>query len=177
MGGTDGKTSMTLDAFLEKAIGPIHIYTDGACSGNPGEGGYGVYMHDTKENDFELSGGEQNTTNNRMEMLAAIKGLECFISTICHPRVGGDPCIKLIVYTDSQYLKNGINSWIKGWKKNGWRTADRKPVKNQDLWIKLDELQTKLTPHWEWVRGHSNIYGNERADALARNAVVALKMK
>ncbi len=159
---------MTVDAFLQNAVGPIHIYTDGACSGNPGEGGYGVYMHDAQKNDFELSGGEQNTTNNRMEMLAAIKALECFAE--------GAP-FKLIVYTDSQYLKNGINSWIKGWKKNGWKTANRDPVKNQDLWIRLDELQTQLTPHWEWIRGHSNIFGNERADALARNAVIALKMR
>lgn len=159
---------MTFNEFLKNATGPIHIYTDGACSGNPGEGGYGIYIHDSEKNDFELSGGEQNTTNNRMEMLAAIKALECF---------GEATCFKLIVYTDSQYLKNGINSWIKGWKKNGWKTADRKPVKNQDLWMKLDELQTKLIPHWEWVRGHSNVFGNERADALARNAVIVLKMK
>lgn len=158
----------TFDAFIAQATGEIHIYTDGACSGNPGEGGYGAYMHDMQNNDFELSGGEQNTTNNRMEMLAAIKALECF---------DGAASCKLIVYTDSQYLKNGVNSWIKSWKKNGWKTADRKPVKNQDLWIRLDELQTKLTPHWEWVRGHSNVFGNERADALARNAVIALKMK
>ena len=168
---------MIFDEFIATAVGPIHIYTDGACSGNPGEGGYGAYMHDAQKNDFELSGSEQNTTNNRMEMLAAIKALECFTQMDCHPRAGGDPNIKLIVYTDSQYLKNGINSWIKSWKKNGWRTANRDPVKNQDLWIRLDELQTKLTPHWEWVRGHSNVFGNERADALARNAVVAMKMR
>lgn len=159
---------MTFDEFLKTAQSPIHIYTDGACSGNPGAGGYGVYMHDTQENACELSGGEKNTTNNRMEMLAAIKALESF---------GETTSFKLIVYTDSQYLKNGINSWIKGWKKNGWRTADRKPVKNQDLWVMLDALQTKLIPHWEWVRGHSNVFGNERADALARNAIVALKMR
>lgn len=159
---------MTFNEFLKNAVGPIHIYTDGACSGNPGEGGYGIYIHDSQEHHFELSGGEQNTTNNRMEMLAAIKALQCF---------GETTSFKIIVYTDSQYLKNGINSWIKGWKKNGWKTADRKPVKNQDLWIGLDELQTKLTPHWEWVRGHSNVFGNERADALARNAIIALKMR
>lgn len=159
---------MTFDEFLKTATGSIHIYTDGACSGNPGEGGYGAYMHDAQKNDFELSGGEPSTTNNRMEMLAAIKALECF---------GEATSFKLIVYTDSQYLKNGVNTWVKSWKKNGWKTADRKPVKNQDLWMRLDELQTKLTPHWEWVRGHSNVFGNERADALARNAVIALKMK
>ncbi|MEK7654961.1 MAG: ribonuclease HI [Pseudomonadota bacterium] len=171
------KGQNSFDEFIANATGPIHIYTDGAGSGSTGEGGYGIYMHDAKQNDFELSGEEENTTHNRMEMLAAIQALECFTQMDCHPCAGGDPNIKLIVYTDSQYLKNGINSWIKSWKKNGWRTANRDPVKNQDLWIRLDELQTKLTPHWEWVRGHSNIFGNERADALARNAVVALKMR
>jgi ribonuclease HI len=181
---------MTFDEFLKIATGPIHIYTDGACSGNPGEGGYGVYMHDMQKNDFELSGEEQNTTNNRMEMLAAIKALECFDSSkTVFPDVteSSTPCVEsvragiqemqLIIYTDSQYVKNGVNSWIKSWKKNGWKTATKQPVKNQDLWILLDALQTKLTPHWEWVRGHSNIFGNERADALARNAVIALKMR
>lgn len=159
---------MTLDQFLKGSKEPIHIYTDGACSGNPGEGGYGAYMLDAQKNVFELSGGERNSTNNRMEMMAAIKALECFADTTP---------VQLILYTDSQYLKNGINSWIKGWKKNGWKTADRRPVKNQDLWLRLDVLQTKLTPHWEWIRGHSAIFGNERADALARNAIVALKMR
>jgi ribonuclease HI len=159
---------MSLDLFLKNAAGHIHIYTDGACSGNPGAGGYGVYMHDTQKNEFELSGGEKDTTNNRMEMLAAVKALECFSES---------SVFKLTLYTDSQYLKNGINTWIKSWKKNGWKTSDRKPVKNQDLWIRLDALQVKIAPQWEWVPGHSNIYGNERADALARNAVVALKMR
>ena len=159
----------SFEQFLKNVSGPIHVYTDGACSGNPGGlGGFGIYMHDDQKNEFELSGGEKNTTNNRMEMLAAVKALECFEEKVSS---------KIIIYTDSQYLKNGINSWIKSWKKNGWKTASKEPVKNQDLWIRLDDLQTKLTPHWEWVPGHSNIFGNERADALARNGIIALRMR
>jgi len=165
----DGKNIVTsFKQFVKNVSGPIHVYTDGACSGNPGDGGFGVYMHDEKKNTFELSGGEKDTTNNRMEMLASIKALECLESAAS---------LNLIIYTDSQYLKNGINSWIKGWKKNGWKTANRDPVKNKDLWIRLDDLQTKLTPRWEWVPSHSNVFGNERADALARNAIIALKMR
>ena len=139
----------------------IEIYTDGACSGNPGPGGWGALILEGEAR-RELNGGEKETTNNRMELIAAIEGLKA---------AGPAPTIRL--YTDSQYVKNGITSWIAGWKKNGWRTAARKPVKNQDLWMALDAIvedaaQEGRAIEWRWVKGHAGDPGNERADALAR---------
>ena len=134
----------------------IEVYTDGACSGNPGPGGWGVLIIDGAER-TELSGGEAETTNNRMELLAAIKALQ--------ETPAGQP---LQLYTDSQYVKNGINSWINNWKRNGWKTASRKPVKNKDLWEALDSLREDREVAWHWVKGHDGHPGNERADELAR---------
>lgn len=134
----------------------IEIYTDGACSGNPGPGGWGVLILDGGD-ERELFGGEADTTNNRMEMMAVIEALKAT-----------DACDDIILYTDSQYVKNGISSWIHGWKRNGWKTASRKPVKNKDLWIALDELSASRKIDWRWVKGHAGDAGNERADELAR---------
>ena len=134
----------------------IEIFTDGACSGNPGPGGWGVLIIEG-ENRQELYGGDPDTTNNRMELLAAIKALESTAT---------DTPVRL--FTDSQYVKNGINQWINGWKKNGWKTASRKPVKNKDLWETLDALTENRSIDWQWVKGHAGHPGNEHADALAR---------
>lgn len=132
----------------------IEIYTDGACSGNPGPGGWGVLItHDDEER--ELFGGEAQTTNNRMELQAVIEALKATTDAI-------------ILYTDSQYVKNGITTWIHSWKRNGWKTASRKPVKNKDLWIALDDLAAGREIDWRWVKGHAGHEGNERADELAR---------
>ena len=134
----------------------IEIWTDGACSGNPGPGGWGVLIRvDGAEK--ELHGGEPATTNNRMELMAAIVALES------QPKGS-----KVILHTDSQYVKDGLNKWMAGWKRNGWKTADRKPVKNQDLWARLDAAASSHKVDWRWVRGHAGDEGNERADALAR---------
>jgi ribonuclease HI len=143
--------------MTEKAAGkPVTIYTDGACSGNPGPGGWGaLLMHGAHEK--ELKGGEALTTNNRMELLAAIEALEA----LKRPSV-------VELHTDSQYLRQGITQWIAKWKVNGWRTADRSPVKNADLWRRLDEVQARHTMHWHWVKGHAGHPENERADELAR---------
>ena len=137
----------------------VTVYTDGACSGNPGPGGWGVYIErdDQKE---ELKGGETSTTNNRMELIAAIEGLKAT-----------QPDDNIHLYTDSQYVKNGLNDWIHGWKRNGWKTAAKKPVKNKDLWILLDEIAAQRTVEWHWVKGHAGNPGNERADALARAGI------
>jgi ribonuclease HI len=138
----------------------VKIATDGACKGNPGPGGWGVLIRaGVKEK--ELSGGEANTTNNRMELLAAIRGLQAL----------NRPC-QVILVTDSAYVKNGITQWIRGWQRNGWRTADRKPVKNADLW---QELIDACAPHrieWTWVKGHAGDPDNERADRLASDAAL-----
>jgi ribonuclease HI len=139
----------------------IEVFTDGACSGNPGPGGWGVLI--VKNDEFlELSGGDGETTNNRMEMRAVIEALKA---------TANEPAIR--IYTDSQYVKNGINDWIKGWKRNGWKTAARKPVKNQDLWRALDDLLKGRKVEWRWVKGHAGHPGNERADALARMGCAA----
>jgi ribonuclease HI len=138
---------------------PVEIFTDGACSGNPGPGGWGVVMRCNGEK-RELSGGERLTTNNKMEMTAAVEALKSL----------DKPC-KVVLTTDSEYLKNGITKWIKGWKKNGWKTAAKEPVKNQELWQKLDELDQKHTIEWKWVRGHNGHPENERCDELAREAI------
>ena len=133
----------------------VDIYTDGACKGNPGVGGWGVLMQ-AGERKRELYGGEPQTTNNRMELMAVIRALEALKK----------PCT-VRLHTDSQYVQLGISKWIHGWKKNGWRTADRKPVKNADLWRELDELASHHDIEWLWVKGHAGHDGNERADELA----------
>ena len=140
----------------------IKIYTDGACSGNPGPGGWGVYVIDGNTS-RELKGGEAETTNNRMELMAAIEALR-----------HAEPGQAIALYTDSQYVKNGINDWIANWKRNGWKTASRKPVKNQDLWMALDDLVALHTIEWHWVKGHAGDPGNERADALARAGMTSI---
>ncbi|MFI6576025.1 ribonuclease HI [Nocardiopsis sp. NPDC050513] len=134
----------------------VVIYTDGACSGNPGPGGWGVWLR-YGGHEKELYGGEESTTNNRMELMAAIRALE----SLKRP-------LPVVVHTDSSYVRNGITSWLANWKRRGWRTADRKPVKNVDLWQRLDEVASRYEVEWRWVRGHSGDEGNERADALAR---------
>ena len=143
-------------------------YTDGACSGNPGPGGWGALLvardGDTVLRERELSGGEAQTTNNRMELLAAISALE----SLKRPT-------EMTIVTDSAYLKNGIESWLAGWKRNGWRTAARAPVKNEDLWRRLDAARARHDVTWEWVKGHAGHDENERADALARTAMAPFK--
>lgn len=136
----------------------VEIFTDGACSGNPGPGGWGAVLV-SGSHERELSGGKADTTNNRMEMTAAIMAL----TALKRPS-------KIRLHTDSNYLKDGITRWLKNWKANGWRTADRKPVKNQDLWQELEQAVERHDVHWHWVRGHSGHNGNERADGLARSA-------
>jgi ribonuclease HI len=137
----------------------VDIYTDGACSGNPGPGGWGAILR-WNGSGKELSGGEHDTTNNRMELMAAIVALE----SLTRP-------VPVRVHTDSQYVKDGITQWIAGWKKNGWKTAARKPVKNEDLWRRLDAAQAGHNVTWHWIRGHDGHPENERADALARAAI------
>ena len=141
----------------------VTIYTDGACSGNPGPGGWGAILQ-FGETTKELNGGEAHTTNNRMELMAAISALEALKR----------PCT-VDLHTDSQYLRNGIMSWIHGWKKNGWRTADKKPVKNVDLWQRLDAALAAHKIEWHWVKGHAGHPQNERADELARMGLIASK--
>ena len=134
---------------------PVVIYTDGACRGNPGPGGWGALLI-YRDRERVLKGGEAQTTNNRMELTAAIRALDAL----------RDPCaVKL--YTDSTYVKQGLNEWMLGWKRNGWRTSDRKPVKNQDLWQLLDDAVARHKIDWCWVKGHAGDPGNERADQLA----------
>lgn len=137
----------------------VEIYTDGACKGNPGPGGWGALLR-CDGHEKELFGGEPETTNNRMELLAVISALNTLTR----------PCA-IILHTDSQYVKNGITTWIHGWKKNGWKTADKKPVKNADLWLQLDEAQKRHQIDWRWVKGHSGHAMNERADELANRGV------
>ncbi|MCI2399735.1 ribonuclease HI [Aliiroseovarius subalbicans] len=143
-------------------------YTDGACSGNPGPGGWGALLQ-AKEGgklvkERALKGGDGETTNNRMELLAAINALETL----------GKPCA-ITVITDSQYVKNGVTGWIHGWKRNGWKTSAKKPVKNADLWVRLDEAQARHAVTWEWVKGHAGHPENERADELAREGMAPFK--
>lgn len=137
----------------------VEIYTDGACRGNPGPGGWGVLLR-AGDREREIWGGEPATTNNRMELTAAIRGLEALTR----------PC-RVAVYTDSQYVRRGISEWMERWKQSGWRTADRKPVKNEDLWRRLDELAQNHEIEWHWVRGHAGHPENERADALANRGL------
>jgi ribonuclease HI len=148
---------------IARTAASVVIYTDGACKGNPGPGGWGALLS-CKGTERELFGGESNTTNNRMELMAVIRALEslkrrCAVS----------------VYTDSQYVKKGIENWVHTWKKNGWKTADRKPVKNIDLWQELDRLANEHDIEWHWVRGHAETPGNNRADALANLGVDAVR--
>lgn len=146
----------------------LFVYTDGACSGNPGPGGWGALLiarqGDEVLRERELSGGEAQTTNNRMELLAAITALE----TLERPSA-------LTLVTDSAYVKDGITKWLAGWKRNGWKTAAKKPVKNEDLWKRLDEAQARHQIDWQWVKGHAGHPENERADALARAGMAPFK--
>lgn len=135
------------------------MFTDGACKGNPGPGGWGAWLV-TNGHEKEMFGGERNTTNNRMELKAVIEGLSALKR----------PC-EVIVHTDSQYVQKGISEWIHGWKARGWKTAAKAPVKNVDLWQALDEAQSRHRIEWRWVRGHNGHAGNERADALANRGV------
>ncbi len=146
----------------------FYAYTDGACSGNPGPGGWGALLV-AKEGDAvvkerELKGGEAETTNNRMELLAAISALE----TLGRPTA-------ITIVTDSAYVKNGVTGWIHGWKRNGWKTAAKKPVKTVDLWQRIDEAQKRHDVTWEWVKGHAGHPENERADELARAGMAPFK--
>lgn len=137
----------------------VEIYTDGACRGNPGPGGWGALLR-YGDHERELCGGEKSTTNNRMELCAAIEALQAL----------SRPCA-VVLYTDSQYVRNGIEDWLPDWKRRGWRTAARKPVKNADLWRRLDELVQNHRIEWHWVRGHAGNPGNERADELANRGL------
>lgn len=142
----------------------VTIYTDGGCSGNPGPGGWGVVVLYNGEA-RQLSGGEKNTTNNRMELTAAINALSIVKNT---PEFKN---FQITLNIDSQYVKNGITVWIKNWKQKGWKTADKKPVKNQDLWILLDELNSSLNVNWNWVKGHAGIQYNEICDQLCQKEI------
>jgi len=135
------------------------MYTDGACRGNPGPGGWGVFLR-YQDNNKMLKGFESETTNNRMELMAAIEGL-----------AGLKRACEIELYTDSKYVMQGINDWIANWKKNGWKTAARKPVKNADLWQRLDAETARHSIDWHWVKGHSGVEGNELADQLANQAI------
>ncbi|WP_448203348.1 ribonuclease HI [Azospirillum sp. sgz302134] len=148
---------------VEGAPKAVDIFTDGACSGNPGPGGWGAILrYGTVEK--ELYGGEPATTNNRMELMAAIQALEALKRPM-----------KVRLYTDSEYVKNGITQWIHGWKAKGWKTADKKPVKNEDLWRRLDAAKQQHDIEFHWVRGHAGHPENERADALARQGVADVR--
>ena len=140
----------------------IEIYTDGACKGNPGPGGWGVLLR-FQDKEKTLHGGEAQTTNNRMELMAAIKGLEAL----------NRPCV-VDLYTDSQYLRQGMMDWLASWKKNGWRNSKKEPVKNADLWKILDELASRHQIKWHWVKGHSGHIENDRVDALANLGIEEL---
>lgn len=146
----------------------LFAYTDGACSGNPGPGGWGALLIAREDGkvikERELKGGEADTTNNRMELLAAISALESLTRAST-----------LVIVTDSAYVKNGVTSWIHGWKRNGWKTSTRKPVKNEDLWRRLDEAQARHTVEWRWIKGHAGHIENERADELARAGMAPFK--
>jgi ribonuclease HI len=141
--------------------GVVEIYSDGACRGNPGPGGWGALLR-FNDQEKELFGGEAATTNNKMELTAVIRALEA----LKQPS-------KVRVYTDSQYVQKGIKEWIHGWKRNGWKTSDKKDVKNKELWVELDELRKRHEIEWHWVKGHAGHPENERADALANKGIPA----
>ncbi len=138
----------------------IHIYSDGACRGNPGPGGWGTLLK-YNNTEKELYGAEENTTNNRMELMGAIMGLEALTKDHCH----------VVLTTDSQYVMKGITEWLDSWKSRGWKTAAKKPVKNQDLWQRLDKASKQHQIEWQWVKGHSGHDENERVDLLANKAI------
>ena len=138
----------------------VTVYTDGACSGNPGPGGWGVLIVTDSSESIELNGGEKHTTNNRMELTAAIEALKHFKQST-----------KLTIFTDSVYVKEGISSWLNNWKARGWKTASKKPVKNEDLWKELDEQNQIHDVNWQWVKGHAGHPENEHADFLARKGM------
>jgi len=154
---------MSADRRAEEAV--VDIYTDGACSGNPGPGGWGAVLV-YQGHERELWGGEPATTNNRMELMAAIQALEALKRPV-----------RVRLYTDSTYVKDGITRWIHNWKAKGWKTADRKPVKNAELWRRLDAALARHQIEWHWVRGHAGHDGNERADALARRGMAPFLAK
>ena len=138
----------------------VKIYTDGACSGNPGIGGWGAVILIDQDKPILLNGGLKETTNNQMELMAAIESLKYLQESK-----------EILIFTDSKYLMNGIESWIKNWKKNGWKTASKKPVKNRELWEKLDKEIVRHTINWQWVKGHAGNENNEKADYLARRFI------
>ncbi|OAA18329.1 ribonuclease HI [Frankia sp. EI5c] len=152
--------SRGIEAATPPPAAGVEIFTDGACSGNPGPGGWGAILRYGRHEKTIYGGDAADTTNNRMELLAAIKALEA----LSRPSV-------VRVHTDSQYLRNGVNGWLHQWKRNGWKTADRKPVKNADLWQRLDSLTGRHDIEWLWVRGHAGHPDNERADRLARRGL------
>lgn len=153
-----------MSASAKGGLPHVVIHTDGACSGNPGPGGWGVIL-ESGTSRKEMKGGEPHTTNNRMELMAAISALEALKK----------PC-RVDLYTDSQYVRNGIMTWIKGWKKNGWKTADKKPVKNVELWQRLDTALGEHQVTWHWVKGHAGHDLNERADELAREGLAQARL-
>jgi ribonuclease HI len=155
----DGNSVTITHALMTKKFKEIEIFTDGACKGNPGPGGYAALLR-YQDREKEISGGEPNTTNNRMELTAVIKGLEALRF----------PC-KVTLTTDSEYVQKGITLWLPEWKKKGWKTANRKPVANKDLWEELDAISKKHHIEWHWVRGHNEHPENERCDQLAREAL------
>lgn len=157
---TPGIESSTKPASTQEESIVTIMYTDGACRGNPGPGGWGVYVASGDILPREYCGGEQDTTNNRMELMAAIEAIK---------RVPAGT--ELVLYTDSQYVNQGINSWIENWKRNGWKTSAKKPVKNADLWQELDAQVSRVEVDWRWVKGHSGDPGNEAADRLANKGI------
>ena len=159
---------LILIGYLHMPKHKLVAYTDGACSGNPGPGGWGVllqaFSNDKVVKERELSSGEKLTTNNKMELRAAIAALEIL-----------DRTSEITIITDSKYVMNGIQTWLAGWKKNNWKTASKKPVKNEELWKRLDLLCGQHKVNWDWVKGHAGNMGNERVDKLARNAMEPFK--
>ena len=147
---------------MTKHIKYVEIFTDGACKGNPGPGGWGAVLN-YQEHTKEICGNSSDTTNNIMELTAVIKAL----------KVLKEPC-SIVITTDSNYVKDGITDWINNWKKNGWKTANKKPVKNKEIWMKLDKLSLEHDIEWRWVKGHSGHHENERADELANEAIVEI---